>query len=354
MKQATVPTCAALPIAALDNLMPLHVVTSADGQIVGCGPTLTKLLQQSSPDDQTSVPGGASLPGPSLIGQSLFTAFDLRRPHGVRSMADLRAREGERLRLTLRQSVPHIGFRGSAWRLMDGDGMLLNLSFGISLADVVRQFDLTDLDFAPTDLAMEMLFLVEAKSSAISALTNLTERLEGGKLRAEVLAATDALTGLRNRRALNAALDRLTTERVPYGLLHVDLDYFKAVNDTLGHAAGDKVLQVAARVLERASRLGDTVARTGGDEFVLVFPMLTDIPRLQGVARRIIDDLSQPIPYEGQSCRISASVGAVTTLQYDHPRPLQLQSDADEALYEAKRAGRGRVHVHIPSVARRA
>jgi diguanylate cyclase (GGDEF)-like protein len=340
---------AALPITALDRLMPLHVVTSSDGQIVGCGPTLAKLLQKTRPHQQATVPGGGS-----LIGQSLFTAFDLRRPHGMRSMADLRAREGERLRLTLRQSVPPIGFRGAAWRLMDGDRMLLNLSFGIGLTDAVRQFDLTDSDFAPTDLATEMLFLVEAKSSAMAALNNLTERLEGGKRCAEVLAATDALTGLRNRRALNIALDRLTMERIPFGLLHIDLDYFKAVNDTLGHAAGDKVLQVTARVLERSGRLGDTVARTGGDEFVMVFPMLTDIARLEGIARRIIDEVSQPIQFEGQSCRISASVGLVTTLQYDTARPLQLQSDADEALYEAKRAGRGRVHVHRSSMARRA
>ena len=245
-------------------------------------------------------------------------------------------------------------FRGLALRLMDGGGMLLNLSFGIGLADAVRHFALTDSDFAPTDLAVEMLFLVEAKSAAMSALGNLTERLEGGKLQAEVQAATDVLTGLRNRRALNMALEGLTVERVPYGLMHIDLDYFKMVNDTLGHAAGDVVLQVAARVLERATRLGDTVARVGGDEFVIVFPLMTDAPRLEAIARRIIEDLLQPIQFEGQSCRISASVGIVATTDYDNPRPTQMQLDADEALYAAKRAGRGRVQRHQPAAARRA
>lgn len=328
---------AALPITVLDKLMPLHLLLSAEGMITSYGPTLAKLLD-----------------GTSLIGKSLFTAFELRRPSGLVTMDDLRAREGERLRLSLRQATWPIVFRGSALRLMEGDGMLLDLSFGIGLADAVRHFALTDSDFAPTDLAMEMLFLVEAKSAAMGALTNLSERLEGGKLQAEAQAATDALTGLSNRRALNIALDGLMAEDIPYGLMHIDLDYFKAVNDRLGHAAGDVVLQVAAKVMQRATRLGDTVARTGGDEFVMVFPMLTDNARLQALGRRIIDELSQPIQIGDQSCRISASIGIVTTTDYDNPRVMQLQSDADDALYAAKRAGRGRVHVREDAVARRA
>ena len=219
--------------------------------------------------------------------------------------------------------------------------MLLNLSFGIGLADAVRNFTLTDSDFAPTDLAVEMMFLVEAKSAAMGELTSLTGRLVGGKLQAEVQAATDALTGLRNRRALNLVLDALTADRMPYAMMHIDLDYFKAVNDTLGHAAGDAVLKVVARVLERETRRDDTVARIGGDEFVLVFPTLTDGTRLDRIARRIIDELSKPIEFEGQICRISASIGIVTTRDYDDPTPERLQADADEALYASKRAGRG-------------
>lgn len=336
--RVTVPP-AALPIAALGKLMPLHVLIAPDGRINSYGPTLAKLIK------------GADLAGGSLIGQSLFAAFDVRRPAGLTTMADLRAREGEKLRLLLRNVVRPMAFRGVAVRLADGTGMLLNLSFGIGLADAVRNLDLTVSDFAPTDLAVEMMFLVEAKSAAMAALDNLTTRLEGGKLRAEVLAATDPLTGLRNRRALNVKLDDLTGQDVPFGLMHIDLDYFKAVNDRLGHAAGDVVLLFVARVLERETRQADTVARIGGDEFVVVFPGLTEAGGLGIIARRIIEELSQPIAFEGESCRISASIGIVTTADYSDPRPEQLQSDADEALYASKRGGRGRAHVHSGGVA---
>ena len=320
---------ATLPIAALDKLMPLHVMISPEGWIISHGPTLLKLLD-----------------GGSLIGQSLVAAFDLRRPSGVLTMDDLRAREGEKLRLWLRAPARPMAFRGLVLRLADGAGLLLNLSFGIGLADAVRNFTLTDSDFAPTDLAVEMMYLVEAKSAAMAALRNLAQRLEGDKQMAEVEAATDMLTGLCNRRALNLRLERLTAERMPYGLMHIDLDYFKAVNDTLGHAAGDVVLKYVARVLERETRHEDTVARVGGDEFVLVFPEMTDVATLDAVARRIIEELSQPIEFDGQKCQISASVGIVTSTLYDDPTPAMLQADADEAMYESKRAGRGRAQMH--------
>ena len=325
---------AALPIAALDKLMPLHVLLSPDGRIVSYGPTLAKLLEGG-------IVEAAAPTAANLIGKSLFEAFELRRPSGLASMADLVAREGEKLRLSLRRSVRPIVFRGSALRLMEGAGMLLNLSFGISLIDAVRNFTLTDSDFAPTDLAVEMMFLVEAKSAAMGELTSLTGRLEGGKQQAEVQAATDALTGLRNRRALKLVLDALTDGQIPYGMMHIDLDYFKAVNDTLGHAAGDAVLKAVARILQRETRRDVTVARIGGDEFVLVFPRLTDDIQLDRIAKRIIVELSKPIAFDGQQCRISASIGIVTTQDYDDPTPDKLQAAADQALYASKRAGRG-------------
>ena len=325
------PTVAAapLPVSALDKLMPLHVMISAEGRIISYGPTLAKLLADGS-----------------LIGQSLFAAFDLRRPSGVLTIDDLRAHEGEKLRLSLRASARPMAFRGLVLRLADGAGLLLNLSFGIGLADAVRNFTLTDSDFAPTDLAVEMMYLVEAKSAAMGALRNLAQRLEGDKQTAEVEAATDMLTGLRNRRALILRLEGLTAERTAYGLMHIDLDYFKAVNDTLGHAAGDVVLTYVARVLERETRHEDTAARVGGDEFVLVFPNMTDVATLEAIAGRIIEELSQPIEFDGQKCQIAASVGIVTSTLYDDPTPAVLQADADEALYLAKRAGRGRAVVH--------
>ena len=319
------------PIDGLNRMMPLHLRLASDGTITGYGPTMAKLLA-----------------GQCLIGIGLFEAFDLRRPAGLTSMADLFAHAGQKLLLSPRGTGRWVSFRGLAMPLTEGAGMVLNLSFGIGVVDAVRIYALTDSDFAPTDLTVEMLYLVEAKAAAMTALRGLAQRLEGDKQMAQVQALTDTLTGLRNRRALSLALEGLMRAPLPFALMHIDLDFFKSVNDTLGHAAGDHVLQVVAQILQRETRGQDTVARVGGDEFVVVFRGMTESARLEGVARRIIEELSQPIDFEGQPCRISASIGITLSTQYDHPDADRMQTDADEALYASKRAGRGRAQVYQP------
>lgn len=322
----------ALPLEAFDRLMPLHVRVDTEGRITGYGPTLSKLLA-----------------GQRLIGRLLLEAFDVRRPSGVGSIADLRAHSGERLRLTLRRAVRPVPFRGLAMPLGQGSGMILNLSFGIGVVEAVRNFALTDGDFAATDLAVEMMYLVEAKTAAMETLRGFAVRLQGDKQAAETQAMTDTLTGLRNRRALAHALERLTRSGVPFGLMHIDLDFFKAVNDTLGHAAGDYVLRRVAEVLSLETRSEDTIARVGGDEFVGVFPEMTEPPRLEAIARRIIEVLSRPIAVEDRTCRISASIGITTSVAYLMPEIGRMQHDADEALYASKRGGRGRALFHQPA-----
>lgn len=329
-------TTARLSVAALDRLMPLHLRIDAAGRITGLGPTLAKLTA-----------------GRDLIGQGLFQVFDLRRPAGIADMAGLEAQAGQKLRLTLQSRLGPLGLRGLAQPMDQGGGMLINLSFGIGLIEAVQAHALTDADFAATDLAVEMMYLVEAKATTMEALRNLAERLEGDKRLAEAQAMTDTLTGLANRRALTQVLEVLSRGRAPFALMHVDLDFFKAVNDTLGHAAGDHVLRIVADVLRRETRVEDTVARVGGDEFVLVFPSICEADRLEAVARRIIEQLSQPIEFEGNPCRISASIGIAMSTQYTQPEPGRMQTDADEALYASKRAGRGRARLFSPDHERR-
>lgn len=319
-----------VPLEAFDKLMPLHVRVDVAGRITGYGPTLAKLVQ-----------------GYPLIGTPLVEAFDLRRPSGLTSMADLSARAGERLRLTLRGGPRPVPFRGIAMPLAHGAGMILNLSFGIGIVEAVRNHALTDADFAATDLAVEMMYLVEAKTAAMETLKGFATRLQGDKQTAETQAMTDTLTGLRNRRALAQTLERLTRSGLAFGLMHIDLDFFKAVNDTFGHAAGDHVLRKVADVLSLETRVEDTVARVGGDEFVAVFPDLTDPLRLESIARRIIETLTRPIAFEDKLCRISASIGITTSEAYRVPEIARMQHDADEALYASKRAGRGQAQFYM-------
>lgn len=127
----------------------------------------------------------------------------------------------------------------------------------------VQDYGLSSADFAATDLVIEMLFLVEAKSAAMDASRNLNNRLQGAKLAAEEQAATDTLTGLKSRRAADHILAAALAEDSEFSLMHLDLEFFKSVNDTQGDAAGDYVLQEVAKVMRAETRKVDMIARVG-------------------------------------------------------------------------------------------
>jgi len=336
--EAAPPAGLALDVAALGRLMPLHLRVGPGGHLRGAGPTLAKLLPADA------------------MGRPLLEVFDVTRPRGLVPpetggggawAPNLGLLTGARLKLALK-APPNTGFKGLAVPLDAGEGWLLNLSFGIGVAEAVREHRLTDADFAATDLAIEMLYLLEAKSAVLDELRRLNLSLHNAKTAAEEEAMTDTLTGLRNRRAMDAALATLTASGTPFGLMHVDLDFFKQVNDTLGHAAGDHVLTEVARILTEETRGGDTVARVGGDEFVLLFPGLSDPQVLERIGERILARIEQPMRHEGQPCRVSASIGL--TVAGPGISPDRLLSDADRALYASKRGGRGRVTRFSPDL----
>ena len=122
----------------------------------------------------------------------------------------------------------------------------------------------------------------------------------------------------------------------------MDLDYFKAVNDTLGHAAGDFVLETVGRILREQLRAEDCAARVGGDEFVVIIAGRSDPQTLQSIAGRIIARISQPMAFEDQTAQVTASIGIVRSSDMGAPEPVQILVAADRALYAAKHAGRGR------------
>ena len=161
----------------------------------------------------------------------------------------------------------------------------------------------------------------------------------------------DALTGLPNRRYMDEYLHGLAPETGPEGevaLLHLDLDRFKAINDTLGHAAGDFILRHVADELRRLCGPQDFAARVGGDEFTIVRTGPASLPQLRGFAEALLEAISQPQRYLGQACRIGVSIGIARLCRGDGSAATLL-SNADEALYQAKEAGRSRVFVYDPA-----
>ena len=130
----------------------------------------------------------------------------------------------------------------------------------------------------------------------------------------------------------------------------VDLDRFKAINDTYGHAAGDDVLRVVARRLERIVRERDVTARLGGDEFVIVQSDVLGARDVEILARRIVDVLAVPIRVDGLTYEIGASVG-VAVFPADGDNPEDLLARADAALYEVKKRGRGAFSFANPAFA---
>ena len=151
-------------------------------------------------------------------------------------------------------------------------------------------------------------------------------------------AVHDALTGLANRaladEELEKAVARSTRDQSPLSLLFIDLDDFKAVNDRFGHGAGDHVLRTISRRLVDAARLGDSVARRGGDEFTMMLPGATRAEAF-AVAERLGAVLSQPISLGEELVRVHASIG-IATAPFEGVTGDAIVRAADTAMYRAK------------------
>ncbi|WP_187792041.1 GGDEF domain-containing protein [Paracoccus amoyensis] len=311
----------------------MHLLVRQDGLIVGHGQTIEKLINPSG---------------------MVFDIFSDARPHSVGSVLDVMieaAKQSDRFFLRL-LAAPQLTLRGHAV-FTNTDEILINLGFGIELIKAVSRCDLSDSDFAPPELAMELLFLHEANRAVLGQLSDFSRQLEEARMIAEIQAHTDALTGLGNRRGLDLVLSAAMLAKHPqdgvgdhnFALMHLDLDGFKQVNDVFGHDTGDRVLCEVSETLKELIRTDDFLARIGGDEFVVVLPGLFSSESLHQLGRRIIAGIESISISTGDRHQISASIGMTrSSARPDRTIP-QLLKDADTALYWSKNNGRRRATI---------
>jgi diguanylate cyclase (GGDEF)-like protein len=214
----------------------------------------------------------------------------------------------------------------------------------------------TQLAFSLTVQGWPVVIASVALFSLVVARMHLAIReiVAAGRKRAELQreiahqAAYDSLTGLANRAHLlaliEAALHRARRSGSQLALLGIDLDRFKAVNDTFGHAAGDEVLRTVAERMRRVVRAGDTVGRLSGDEFVILIEPLEETSELLELGDRLIGAVSAPIWVGGRDVAVGVSIGAAVSSDGGTDADALLLH-ADAATYRAKTAGRGRVEL---------
>jgi diguanylate cyclase (GGDEF)-like protein len=172
----------------------------------------------------------------------------------------------------------------------------------------------------------------------------LVSELQEARARAQFAATHDPLTKLPNRHLIEEQMQRALPQalraRTSAALLYLDLDRFKGINDTMGHAAGDAVLVEVAARLARFTRRSDVVARVGGDEFLLLVTDIGSDQALSAVASKVQELMTQPVCVAGRECWVGASIG-IAVFPRDGEDADSLMRHADLALYQAKASGRG-------------
>ena len=203
----------------------------------------------------------------------------------------------------------------------------------------------------------ELEALVERRTQELARVNNqlVAEMKERSVVEARMraMAHHDPVTGLPNRNLLNdrllQSLRHAQRDRKTLGVLFLDLDRFKNINDTLGHAVGDDLLHRVGQRLHTTLRASDTLARLGGDEFVVLLPGLTDREQATKVADKLLEALEQPIGVRNQQLHITTSIG-ICLFPNDGDTPETLLRNADTAMYQAKAAGRNTYRCFTPEM----
>lgn len=321
--------------AFIDQILPFGGFVTEEGTLVHLAPALKKVL------------------GEQVIDTSFFDQFRVRSPRSLRKSRSITQFLNERVSvefLAPETQEPlvlrvHVCPTPSTPKLY-----VFNTSFGVHLSKAVDQFGLTERDFSPADPSIDLLYVMKTQSALLADSQAMATRLKEAKDAAMELALSDPLTGLPNRRALSRHLEAVLMAGRPgerLAVVHVDLDHFKRVNDTLGHAAGDEVLGRVSAILRRAVGEHGMATRIGGDEFVLLIPIENDShDHLMDLAHDLIRTISKPVMIAGYQAQVSASIGITFARAGEKKSVDDVLLEADLALYEVKTNGRGRVHFY--------
>jgi diguanylate cyclase (GGDEF)-like protein len=327
-RASTGEPAAATPLTAEEVLHGVHdsELIQIDGQLMG---------RDLASSDTTLI---------LTSGKYVFTAVLPQNLNGSEAVA---WKNGSRLRITGICTV-RLDVQSSAV----GEGIAVAKSFRVlmrSPADVVVVQKPSW--WTPVHLVVLLAIALSGTLVVLIWVAVLRKRIHESEERFRHMAQHDSLTGVASRLVfedrLDVAVESAKRHRTGLGLLMVDLDRFKEINDTFGHLAGDEVLRVSADRLLEAMRKSDTVARIGGDEFVVLLPNLRDPQFAQRIAAAIVESLAVPISFEDREMPVTVSVG-VCSFSAGCMDADALLKHADAALYRAKEQGRNRFVVFTP------
>ncbi|MDR2862027.1 MAG: sensor domain-containing diguanylate cyclase [Syntrophobacterales bacterium] len=259
------------------------------------------------------------------------------------------------LRFCKRLNLSKQDLLGLSFRILWDDSSLHNFT---SFLDAIfkthpskRYIDTICLRKGDVVLDAEIFAIPQTLKNGISGYRLLIQDISHRKKTEDLirkLAFEDILTGLPNRRLfmdrLSLQLNHAKRSKGIFAVVMMDLDYFKEINDTKGHAIGDQLLHSVARRLVKTIRDGDTVARIGGDEFIFLFPALRNMRNGARIGDKIVTAFKEPFLLEKHEISISASIGIA--IYPDHGDNISLLRNSDCAMYAAKKNGRNRYEIY--------